>query len=69
MVEFRRRREVKIMILMNDDAAIATAIDLAKILCSVQGSGLEVDRQGAEDLANFIEILENRFTGRDTPEN
>lgn len=51
------------MILMNDEYATQTAVELAKILCGSNRDKLFIDVDCANNLADFIETLENRFTG------
>mgnify|MGYP006953403770 CR=1 FL=1 len=52
------------MIPMNQASAIKYSIEIAKIMCEREGNGLSVNRGSAEELADFIEILQNRFTGK-----
>lgn len=56
------------MLTMNDDAAIRSSIEIAKILCSAHGDRLTIDADGANEIADFIETLENRLTCKD-PDN
>ena len=55
------------MITMSREAAIKWSLELAKTICSTQGNGIQIDKIGAKDLADFIEDLQNRFT-KDVPD-
>lgn len=50
------------MIKMAQDTAIKQSIELAKTLCEAQGQSITIDKDGANELADFIEVLQNRFT-------
>lgn len=50
------------MILMNDTAAIEKSIEIAKILCASRDERFPVDADGANQIADFIETLQKRFT-------
>lgn len=50
------------MILMNDEAAIEKSIEIAKILCANLGDRIVVNADGANQIADFIETLQKRFT-------
>lgn len=51
------------MLPVNDNYAISTAVELAKILCESNGNSLTLDADGANALADFIETLERRLIG------
>lgn len=50
------------MIQMNENSAIEYSLEIAKIMCAREGNGLGVCRASADDLADFIETLQSRFT-------
>lgn len=52
------------MIKLNQEAAIKQSIELAKALCETQGQSITIDKDGANELADFIETLQNRFVGQ-----
>lgn len=50
------------MILMNKEAAVETSIEIAKILCAKCGDKYSIDASSANQIADFIETLQKRFT-------
>lgn len=56
------------MIKMEKQAAVTNALKLAEILCSTPDNGIQIDKLGAKDLADFIEELTARFTGERSSE-
>lgn len=51
------------MIPMNENAAITNSIEIAKILCAARGDRYPIDVDSANEIADFIETLQERFTG------
>lgn len=51
------------MLKMAPDTAMKQSLELAKVLCSANGEAITIDKDGANELADFIEVLQNRFTG------
>lgn len=51
------------MIPMNEEAAITNSIEIAKILCAARGDRYPIDADSANEIADFIETLQERFTG------
>ncbi len=51
------------MIRMSNEAAMRESIEIAKLLCQNNGSGIAITRSGAKALADFIEELSDRLTG------
>lgn len=49
------------MIKMSQDAAMKQSVEIAKALCSANGTAITIDKYGANELADFIEALQNRF--------
>lgn len=52
------------MIQMNEEAAIEYSLEIAKIICERENSGIGANKGSAEYLADFIEALEDRLTGK-----
>lgn len=52
------------MIPMNENAAITNSIEIAKILCAARGDRYHIDVDSANEIADFIETLQKRFTER-----
>lgn len=50
------------MILMNREAAIKNSIEIAKVLCAARGDRYPIDADSANEIADFIETLQKRFT-------
>ena len=50
------------MIPMNENAAITNSIEIAKILCAARGDRYPIDVDSANEIADFIETLQKRFT-------
>lgn len=50
------------MLSIPDSTAVQYAVDLAKSLCSNPSLVIPPDEDGANDLADFIETLVQRFT-------
>lgn len=50
------------MILLNENVAFETSIEIAKILCASRDERFPVDADGANQIADFIETLQKRFT-------
>ena len=53
------------MIRVNEQFAITTAIELAKIALANPSTNFEINADTANNIADCIETLENRFTGND----
>lgn len=51
------------MIQMNRDAAIKNSIEIVKVLCAARGDRYPIDADSANEIADFIETLQERFTG------
>lgn len=50
------------MIELSKESAIKQSLELAKVLCESGGQSITIDKNGANKLADFIEVLQNRFT-------
>ena len=51
------------MIQMNREAAIKNSIEIVKVLCAARGDRYPIDSDSANEIADFIETLQERFTG------
>lgn len=53
------------MIKVNEEKAYKEAAEIAKILCANPNCTFQVNKGGANQIADFIETLQNRFMGQD----
>lgn len=49
------------MIPLNEEAAIINAIEITKAICSNPNTNILPNKKSAEDIAEFISILEAKF--------
>lgn len=49
------------MLIMKDESVYKESLEIAKILCSNQNCTFQVNKDGANQIADFIETLQNRF--------
>ena len=50
------------MFQMDKEAAIETAVEIAKVLCAARSDKFLVDADSANEIADFIETLYKRLT-------
>lgn len=49
------------MIPLNEDAAVINAIEITKAICSNPNIKIPINKESAEDIAEFIGVLEAKF--------
>lgn len=49
------------MIPLNEEAAIVNAIEITKAICSNPNTDIPLNKESAENIAEFIGILEAKF--------
>lgn len=66
MVKFWRRKGVNDMIPMSNGDATKAAVELAKALCQASGDSYRIDKDTANQIADFIETMEYRLTHKES---